>query len=547
MRYMLSMSILCLSCILSQAAGTAAMIPADHIWTAPDADSTESTVCEVAARAGRIMEEALSSRDFDGASVSILAVSGAGDTLLCRDSDRLLIPASNMKLVTTALALHSLGADYRYGTRIGYSGSISGGILDGDIYIIGGGDPTTGSRNGIAIPLDSLFGRWEKMLRAAGISEINGCIIGDGRFFSGMDEHPTWELCDAGTYYGTGACGLNFYENVQDFRVSAGTAPGEPVNISPGYPECPWMKFMNSAVTGKPGTGNTLYFYPDGFFPGGEMRGTFAADRSPKTEHAANKFPEYTIAWYFARYLAGSGIRCTGGPADLGQVFGPRRNLPDKEAGQGNIREDGYERLRTSDGWSPACRDSLVILGETVSPALAEIVRVTNTDSNNLYAETLFKTLGKEYCGVGCYDSACVAVRGLLDEIGVRGHRYLIRDGSGLSREDLLSAGFLCGLLSKMMDSPAFEDFFGSLPYPGGEGTLEYCMSSVPAGTRERIRMKSGSMGGVRCFSGYIVPVTGTRDDTVIFSVMVNGYTVPMARIQRHLFRIIEALAFTGL
>ena len=468
--------------------------------------------------AEHIMKEMLKSRDFEGASVSILAIDGAGDTLLCHDSGRLLIPASNMKLVTTALALHSLGGDYMYETRLGYSGSISDGRLDGNLYIIGGGDPTLGSHNMIAVPLDTLFLQWENTIRQAGISEIDGYIIGDGRAFQGMDEHPTWELCDAGTYYGTGAGGLNFYENVKGLMVSAGAAPGDPVSIKPGYPETPWLQTMNSAVTGKAGTGNTLYFYPSGFAPVGEMRGTFAVDRRPKTEYAANKFPEYTIAWYFTRYLAGRGLKCTGGPGDLGPVFRPSTDIP------------------------PA-QDSLKIIGSTMSPSLADIVRVTNTDSNNLYAEAILKTLGKEYCGSGCYDSAYVAIRGLLEEICVTDRRYRICDGSGLSREDLLSAGFICCLLENMMDSHAFEDFFHSLPYPGGRGTLRYYMGSVPDATRQRIRMKSGSMGGVRCFSGYIMPVSGTRDETVIFSILVNGYTAPMARIQRYLFRIIEALA----
>ena len=468
--------------------------------------------------AEHIMKEMLKSRDFEGASVSILAIDGAGDTLLCHDSGRLLIPASNMKLVTTALALHSLGGDYMYETRLGYSGSISDGRLDGNLYIIGGGDPTLGSHNMIAVPLDTLFLQWENTIRQAGISEIDGYIIGDGRAFQGMDEHPTWELCDAGTYYGTGAGGLNFYENVKELMVSAGAAPGDPVRIKPGYPETPWLQTMNSTVTGKAGTGNTLYFYPSGFAPVGEMRGTFAVDRGPKTEYAANKFPEYTIAWYFTRYLAGRGLKCTGGPGDLEPVFRPSTDIP-------------------------PVQDSLKIIGSTMSPSLADIVRVTNTDSNNLYAEAILKTLGKEYCGSGCYDSAYVAIRGLLEEICVTDRRYRICDGSGLSREDLLSAGFICCLLENMMDSHAFEDFFNSLPYPGGRGTLRYYMGSVPDATRQRIRMKSGSMGGVRCFSGYIMPVSGTRDETVIFSILVNGYTAPMARIQRYLFRIIEALA----
>lgn len=461
------------------------------------------------------MKNVLGSDDFKGASVSMLAVTGDEDTLLCHDSGRLLIPASNMKLVSTALAMHSLGPDYRYGTGIGYSGTIEDGTLRGDLYIIGGGDPTIGSANPIATPLDTLFGEWMEMISDTGISHIEGNIVGDGRFFSGMDGHPTWEVCDAGTYYGTGTSGLSFYENVQDFNVSAGEKPGDPVNIEPGYPETPWMEFIYSCTTGKPGTGNSLYFYPDSFYPCGEMRGTFAVDRQPRTEHAANRFPEYTLAWYFWRFLADNGIESEEGPADTGPVFGICA-MP---------------------------QDSLKIIGRTFSAPLSDIIAETNRKSNNLYAETLMKTLGKEYCGSGCYDSSYVAVRGLLEETGVTGHRTIIRDGSGLSRENLLSADFLCDLLMKMTLSPSFEDFFNSLPRPGGIGTLEYEMQSVPFSIKDRIRMKSGSMGGVRCLSGYIIPETGAREDMIIFSLLVNGYTVPLYRIQRALDSIILSLA----
>lgn len=461
------------------------------------------------------MKNVLGSDDFKGASVSMLAVTGDGDTLLCHDRGRLLIPASNMKLVSTALAMHSLGPDYRYGTSIGYSGIIEEGTLRGDLYIIGGGDPTIGSDNPIATPLDTLFWEWMGMISDTGISHIEGNIVGDGRFFSGMDGHPTWEVCDAGTYYGTGTSGLSFYENVQDFNVSAGEKPGDPVNIEPGYPETPWMEFIYSCTTGKPGTGNSLYFYPDSFYPCGEMRGSFAVDRQPRTEHAANRFPEYTLAWYFWRFLADNGIESEEGPADTGPVFGICA-MP---------------------------QDSLKIIGRTFSAPLSDIIAETNRKSNNLYAETLMKTLGKEYCGSGCYDSSYVAVRGLLEETRVTGHKTIIRDGSGLSRENLLSADFLCDLLMKMTLSPSFEDFFNSLPRPGGIGTLEYEMQSVPFSIKDRIRMKSGSMGGVRCLSGYIIPETGAREDMIIFSLLVNGYTVPLYRIQRALDSIILSLA----
>ena len=277
------------------------------------------------------------------------------------------------------------------------------------------------------------------------------------------------------------------------------------------------MEYRFSCTTGEPGTGDKLYFYTTDMFPAGEMRGTFAVDRGPKTLECSNKFPAYTCAAYFTEWLSERGIICTEGPADTG-FFAP------------------------AGGCAP--QDSLTMLGRTVSPSLDRIAFMTNHDSNNVYAETLYHTLGKERWGQSGYLSSRQLMRKLLQEKGLNPRTIVIQDGSGLSRENLLSAEFLCGFLEKMMSSPSFGEFFDSLPFPGGRGTLEFNMRSVPEAIRTRIRMKSGSMGGVRCFSGYIVPETGTKDETVIFSILVNGYTVPLSRIQKGIDNII--LSLTG-
>ncbi|MDE6871900.1 MAG: D-alanyl-D-alanine carboxypeptidase/D-alanyl-D-alanine-endopeptidase [Bacteroidales bacterium] len=469
---------------------------------------------------GTCLKEMEADNSLKGAGIAILAVTPGCDTLVSRNSGRLMVPASNMKMITTALALHSLGGDFRYETRIGYTGHISGGTLHGDLYIIGGGDPTLFSSGRIAEPRETVFGRWHSILSDAGIREIDGYIIGDGRAFPGMLEQESWQLNDSGTYYGTGISGLSFNENIQSFRVAPGEKPGDPVEIAPVYPEAPWMRYIYSCTTGKKGSGNTLYFYTSSLAPVGEMRGTFAIDRKPRTEEAANKFPEYTCAHYFTEYLKGKGMSCSGGPADLGTVFCP-----------------------AAPSWKECPQEKLCILGGTMSPSLAKIAAVTNMESNNLYAEAMMKTIGMEYCGKGSYDSAYVAVDGILSELGISPSGARIRDGSGLSRENLVSPEFFCRLLMAMMDSPAFDDYLESLPYPGGEGTLKYMLKGTPEMTKTRIRMKSGSMGGVRCFTGYIIPSSGCKEDAIVFSVMINNFTAPVSRIQPVIEKLISLLA----
>ena len=186
---------------------------------------------------------------LERAVVGIYAMAGDGRTIVDINGSKMLVPASNMKLISTGAALHKLGPDYRFETAIGHDGVIEDGVLKGNLYIIGGGDPTLGSKDSIAVNLETVFGQWETMVREAGIRKIEGRVIGDGRAFEGMMEEPTWLWNDIGTYYGAGATGLMFYVNMQSFSVGAGDQVGAPVKISPSYPLTPWMDFRYNCTT----------------------------------------------------------------------------------------------------------------------------------------------------------------------------------------------------------------------------------------------------------------------------------------------------------
>ena len=460
------------------------------------------------------IEAIAESEALKDAVVGICARKGDGHTIIDINSNDMLVPASNMKLISTGAALHSLGGDYRFKTTVAYSGDIIEDVLIGDVYIIGGGDPTIASKDSIASPVEHTFALWERQIRDAGINEINGRIIGlSGDFFTGMSEEPSWMWSDIGTYYGAGVTGLMFYENIQSFNVSAGTAPGEPVKITPSYPMAPWMEFRYDCCTGKTGTGDQLYMYTSDLSPVAEVRGTFAVDRKPKRVDCSNKFPELTCAYHFTEWLNNHGITCGGDASDsrLGKMGKP---------------------------------DSLIVAGHTSSPSLRRIAYQTNHASNNLYAETLLRTLGKELRNEGCYDSSYVAVKQVLKDLGVDTSRGVrIQDGSGLSRQNFVSPDFFCRFLEAMMRSECFEDFVESLPSPGSNGTLASNMKDYPAETKARIKAKSGSMNGVRCYSGYIIPTEGCKDETIVFSIMVNNSTAPTWKVRQLLDKIMAALA----
>jgi len=464
------------------------------------------------------IDQAVDSEPLKGAVVGVMVQDLSGRVLASREADRRMVPASNMKLITTGTALHALGPDFRFRTDIGYTGEVDAdGTLHGDVYIVGGGDPTIGVSDTVAVKPDALFWRWKMLLKDAGVSRIDGRIIGDGRAWEGHLENTTWGYDDTGTYYGAGCNALSFYENAVDFAVSAGRE-GEPVKVSQRYPDTPWMHFGNLASTGPKGTGNSLYLYTTDLAPYAELRGTFAVDRPPKEEHFANKYGALTCACYFWRNLRETGWSVSGGYADIDRG--------------GYVR--GQDFVPMDRAGTPR------IAGTSWSPELSRIVRETNVRSDNFYAEAIFRQMGEQASGQAVYDSCRVAVKEVLEDLvpdSMEGLR--LEDGSGLSRQNTVSPAFLVSFLRAMAGSRSFDAFLASLPQPG-EGTLSTVLPKLPATRKARIRMKSGSMDGILCYSGYILAADGKP--VRVFSLMVNGATAPTSVLRETLGTLVEAM-----
>ena len=444
----------------------------------------------------------------------VLAVDRDGNTLASWNPHQRLTPASNLKLVTTGAALHAFGPDYRFQTGIGYTGQIRDGVLEGDVYIIGHGDPTLGARDSIAVETGRLFWRWKTLLRKAGIQKIQGRIIGDGTAYEGNLEHPSWDYNDVGTYYGVGANALCFYQNAVDLEVQA-AAEGQPVTVRQSYPETPWMHFQNYSITGPAGTGNSLYLYTTDLAPYAELRGSFAIGRKPKTEHFANKFGALTCAYYFWKNLRETGWEVCGGYAD--------------------VDRSGY--IRGADFVPAEKAATPTLLGQTESAPLKDIVRITNVRSDNFYAEAILRAMGEQATQMALYDSCLVAHRQVLEDLGVDPDGIRQVDGSGLSGMNYVSPAWMVNYLQAMQKSPAFDAFLASLPHPG-EGTLTVLLPQTEG--RERIRVKSGSMDGVLCYSGYILDDEG--HPRVTLSLMTNHTTAPVAEVRAVLARLLKLL-----
>lgn len=437
--------------------------------------------------------------------MGVFAMRGA-DTLAQYNRTVKLVPASNMKLITTGLALLELGPEMKFRTTLAHSGKISDGVLYGDLYIVGGGDPTTAAGTKCADSLSVTFGRWKSLLEASGIKEIKGRVVGDPRFFARPAAGTSWQVEDLGYNYGAGPSGLNFFENSQTFSIKPGR-PGDPPFITPLYPDTPWMNYVNFAVTGEPGTGNTVYYLNTDFGPYGEFQGSYPSDRKGSRLECSNPFGAYTCAYFFHNYLMNNGISGGGGFADVSPM--------------GLVRSD----LLFSDSGEPAQRSGeLTPLGSCDSPELRRIASDTNFQSDNFYAETMFNMLSVSRYGRSDRDASALAATDILARLGLRtGNAYWQIDGSGLSRKNYVSAEFFVRFLKAMYASKVSGCYLESLPSPGTESTLKHRLPGAPEELKARIRMKSGSMNGVLCYSGYILSPDGDRSKTVVFSILTNN------------------------
>ena len=475
-------------------------------------------------KAQRYIESVASNDILGHAYFGVYAVTKGGKTLASWNQEKRLVPASTMKLITTGAAMHQLGADFKFTTRIGYTGTVTDGVLEGDLYIVGGGDPTIASKDSIALRRDALFAQWKGFLDKAGIKKINGMVIGDGRYFDGPIERDSWQYQDIGTAYGTGGDGLCFYENALDMKVTHGATVGSPVNVMVSYPSLPWMKYQYSCKTGAAGTGDQLYMFTSEFAPYAEVRGTFAVDRAAKTEEFSNKFGAYTCAHYFKEYLLAHGVEVSRGVADVRL---------------GRIRSD----LGSLDPGPYAAKvDDMKMIGMSYSPTLKKIVRECLLESDNFYAETFYRILGRRLHHSASADSCAAAMIDILKRIGAAPDEIKIDDGSGLSRNNYVSPEYFVKFLSKMMDSPVFGDYIETIGQPGGRH-YESRLKGEPDAVKSRVHLKSGSMGGVRCFSGYIEPSEGSKADAIVFSIMTNNLTVSAGKVDPVIDRIITLLA----
>ena len=441
-----------------------------------------------------IRESLIKDSLFQNAVGGIIVVNDNEEVVAQWNPDMPLLTASTMKTITTGIGLQILGPDYRYKTTLSYSGEIKDSVLCGNLVIIGSGDPTFGSQDTIATPINEIFATWTKAIKDLGIKEVDGYIVGDDRYFTNEIVPDTWSWDNLGASYGSGTSGLSYNENLQTFTIVPNEEVGEPVIIKNVSPYIPDMDYTITALTQEPGTSSYISYFASDLSKIGFLEGGIAINRDSIVTTKSSKFPDVSAAWELKEYLKKNGIICN----------------------------DSIPEIETIEP------EELTVIAENASCTLMDIVEVTNRISNNFYAETILKTIGKEMTTVGSYDSALVAVSRFLEEKGLDLTGYEQADGSGLSRRNHISPRFFARFYKMMQDYEHFDAYYNSFPVPGKPGTAKNVLKGESDDIKHRIHAKSGSLGGVRCYAGYV----DGEEQTYRFAILINNYPVSTSLMQ---------------
>jgi D-alanyl-D-alanine carboxypeptidase/D-alanyl-D-alanine-endopeptidase (penicillin-binding protein 4) len=439
----------------------------------------------------------LQARRYRYAEWGVLVVSlTRGDTLFAWHADRLLLPASNAKLFTTAAALHYLGPTFRFVTALFPGGRVSGGVLHGDLVLYGTGDPTFG-------PDTSSLAPFADSVVRAGIHRIRGDVVGDASFLGAELTGPGWSPDNFARPFAAPPSALNAAENVVVITVSPGPAAGAPATVRVDPPN-DYYAVVSDVVTGPPrrrtritvtrGTGRRVV----------DVRGTIAPDRAAWRTSVVVPEPALFAAGLLRRLLVARGVVVEGG------VRSETADAPDRARLMLDATRD--ERMRLPHA-----------LAVRRSPPLDELVAFINHYSHNLSAELAFRVIGRSVDGAGTFAAGAQAVgRFLREQVGLPAGAFRVTDGSGLSLLDEATPRSLVRLLAWMRQAPEGPAFYQSLPVVG-EGIRSRMLGTPAVG---RLRAKTGTMSEVSALSGY---VTSAGGEELAFALVGNH----LASVQR--------------
>lgn len=443
-------------------------------------------VCLSANSYGQSSAEKFSqSADLKGALVSVsVADFETGAILQSANKDQRLCPASVWKLFTTTAALKILGSEFRFRTILAYDGKLENGILSGNVYIIGGGDPSLGSRY-FSPGFDGLMLQWANAVKAAGIDSINGKIVANAAHFQGdgIPRTRIWE--DMGNYYGAAVSGLNINDNTYfvDFKVPAEL--GEDAKILSVEPAVPGLQ-IKSEVLSSSIQSDRAFIFGSPYTNERIVRGTLPAGRDHFKIKGSLPNPPVFAASHLQKSLQKQGISSGGLVVE-----------------QTTLREPATYR----------------VIHEYFSPPMRDLAKHVNVESDNLYAESLLYQIGVKN-GDGTMTGGLEYLQKFFRPICEKEYPMYAYDGSGLSRFTAVSASQITSLIQYCAkDEMLRKDLLGTLPLAGVEGSMKWFGKRT--NLDGNLRAKSGSMDKVRAYAGYFSALSGRQ---IAFAVVVNNF-----------------------
>lgn len=439
----------------------------------------------------------------------------SGKVLAEHDADETLLPASTLKVVTSMASLGILGENYTFKTKLEYEGTIdAAGVLHGNLYIRGGGDPTLGSdRWTWGTDRISVMKTWAQVIAEKGIKQIDGAIVGDEAIFGSEMISDTWVWGDIGNYYGAGACGLTFNENTYYLYFKPGAKAGDKAELLRTDPEIPGLQLVNEMKTGAVGSGDNGYVYGAPYTYLRYLRGTVPAGNAEFSIKGSIPDPSLYCAQMLTENLKVIGITCSK-PAETTRMHEMENRL------------------------SSAPR---TLLHTQTSPPLKDIVFWVNKKSVNLFAEHLLRICGSQQLKDGTTTGGAKAVEAYWAGKGVDTRGLHLMDGSGLSRYNGITPRQHATMLRLATKETWFTSFWNSLPIAGDPSDVG-SISSMCRGTSatKNLRAKSGYIARVRTYTGYCKSKSGKL---MSFSMLANNYTCTNGEMKDKLEKLMNMIA----
>ena len=444
----------------------------------------------------------INDKDLINASISFNLIK-TDSTIISYNPEKSLIPASIQKLVTTSTALNILGSNYKIPTFLEYDGYIdTNRVLHGNIYIVGNGDPSLGSKY---FPNNDFLIAWSKEIKKLNIDSITGGIIGDASAFSYEQIPSTWSWGDIGNYYGTGVSALSIYDNTVSLSFSSGKNIGDSTNIDCIYPYVPEISFYNKVKAGKTKR-DEAYVFGAPYISERRVRGKIPRGVVDFRVKASIHDPAYLTAFELESYLINDGIKINKRATTLKRLSTNNENIISKR-----IKFHTY-----------------------YSVDLISIIDVINRVSNNQFTEHLLRILGGKLKVETTALSSAKAIKTYLTNKGINTIGYYMTDGCGLSRYNALSASFMTDLLISMKEN---NDFKNSLPISGKTGTLKYFGKGTVL--QGKLIAKSGSMQRVRSYAGYITSKSGKQ---YAFAIIVNNFNCTSSQMKKKIENLLVGI-----